>query len=127
MEPSAKKVTPYKGDFVKKAAELGITIQSYDDIMHSKSPSLFTFARVGDVPAGFEQINDDLFARKDNKFMVFNGAGWITGTEPSPSRRLQRFQETQNLSMNSRELLCLKLWIPRSTPPYTPSICPSLT
>ncbi|KAI2489210.1 hypothetical protein MHU86_25387 [Fragilaria crotonensis] len=84
MEPSAKKVTPYKGDFVKKAAELGITIQSYDDIMHSKSPSLFTFARVGDVPAGFEQINDDLFARKDNKFMVFNGAGvdnWH-GTEP---------------------------------------------
>ena len=75
IEPTAKKVAPYKSDFVKKAAELGITIQSYDDIMHLKSPSLFAFARVGEVPAGFEQINDDLYARKDNKFMVFNGAG----------------------------------------------------
>ena len=27
------------------------------------------------IPAGFEQINEDLFARKDNKFMVFNGPG----------------------------------------------------
>ena len=84
LKPSATEVSPYKGDFVKKAAELGIAIQSYDDILHSKSPSLFSFTRDGEVPAGFEQINDDLFARKDNKFMVFNGAGvdnWH-GTEP---------------------------------------------
>lgn len=33
---------------------------------------------------GFEQINEDLYARKDNKFMVFNGAGVDTwdGTKP---------------------------------------------
>ena len=30
------------------------------------------------IPAGFEQINEDLFARKDNKFMVFNSAGMNT-------------------------------------------------
>jgi hypothetical protein len=70
--------------FVTKASKLGITIQSYEDIVKAKSPPLFTFVRDGDVPSGFEQINEDLFARKDNKFMVFNGAGVDTwrGTEP---------------------------------------------
>lgn len=37
------------------------------------------------IPAGFEQINEDLFARKDNKFMVFNGAGvdsWKSPPQP---------------------------------------------
>ena len=36
------------------------------------------------VPPFFEQINDGMFARKDNKFMVFNEAGadsWH-GVEP---------------------------------------------
>jgi hypothetical protein len=82
--PIAIEVDPDRSKFVKKAAELGISIQSYSDILQSKSPPLFKFARNGEVPAGFEQINDDLFARKDNKFMVFNGAGvdaWH-GTEP---------------------------------------------
>ena len=27
------------------------------------------------ISGAFEQINDDLYARKKNKFMVFNGAG----------------------------------------------------
>eukprot|EP00594_Rhizosolenia_setigera_P015855 CAMPEP_0178972640 /NCGR_PEP_ID=MMETSP0789-20121207/21161_1 /TAXON_ID=3005 /ORGANISM="Rhizosolenia setigera, Strain CCMP 1694" /LENGTH=88 /DNA_ID=CAMNT_0020660181 /DNA_START=76 /DNA_END=342 /DNA_ORIENTATION=+ len=34
---------------------------------------------------GFEQINEDLYARKENKFMVFNGVGvdtWYSGTQP---------------------------------------------
>ena len=37
--------------------------------------------RKGYVKDGFEQINDDLFARRANKFMVFNGVGmqdWTT-------------------------------------------------
>jgi len=37
--------------------------------------------RKGHVREGFEQINDDLFARRANKFMVFNGVGmreWTT-------------------------------------------------
>ena len=37
--------------------------------------------RKGHVKDGFEQINDDLFARRANKFMVFNGVGmqeWTT-------------------------------------------------
>jgi hypothetical protein len=72
---TVREAEPDKSEFVKKAAKLGITIQSYEDIVKAKSPPLFTFERDGEVPAGFEQINDDLFARKDNKFMVFNGAG----------------------------------------------------
>jgi hypothetical protein len=71
-------------DFIAKAAKLGITIQAYEEIVKARSSPLFNFDRKGDVPSGFEQINEDLYSRKDNKFMVFNGAGvdaW-QGTEP---------------------------------------------
>jgi len=36
------------------------------------------------VLEGFEQINEVFFARRDNKFMVFNMAGMLSwrGTEP---------------------------------------------
>jgi hypothetical protein len=70
--------------FVKKAARLGIAITSYSGDSMSVTPSLYQFAPQHDVPVGFEQINEDMFARRDNKFMVFNGAGvdsW-TGTQP---------------------------------------------
>lgn len=70
--------------FVTRAKRLGIPITSHADLMESRSQPLFQFERRKDVPAGFEMINEDFFARKDNKFMVFNGAGvesW-KGTEP---------------------------------------------
>jgi hypothetical protein len=61
--------------FVKKAARRGIKITSYEDIAKAKSAPLFKLDQRRPVPPGFEQINDDMFARKDNKFMVLNGAG----------------------------------------------------
>jgi hypothetical protein len=70
--------------FADKAAREGILIPSSSEIEKWKSPPLFSFERKGGIPAGFEQINEDLFARKDNKFMVLNGAGvdsW-DGTQP---------------------------------------------
>jgi hypothetical protein len=70
--------------FADKAARVGISIPSSFEIQKWKSPPLFSFERKGGVPVGFEQINEDLFARKDNKFMVLNGAGvdsW-DGTQP---------------------------------------------
>mmetsp|Transcript_21184 Transcript_21184/g.48883 ORF Transcript_21184/g.48883 Transcript_21184/m.48883 type:complete len:278 (-) Transcript_21184:885-1718(-) len=64
-----------RASFVDRAARLGISIRSHTEIRQSESAPLFTFERVTNVPQGFEQINEDLFARKDNKFMVLNGAG----------------------------------------------------
>lgn len=73
-----------QNNFVSKASRLGVCIKSYADIAKEKAPPLFNFERSGEVQSGFEQINEDLFARKDNKFMVFNGAGMDSwnGTEP---------------------------------------------
>lgn len=70
--------------FVKKAARLGIAITSHCGDSLSITPSLYQFTPRHDVPVGFEQVNEDMFARKQNKFMVLNGAGvdsW-TGTQP---------------------------------------------
>ena len=80
--PSLEPTEP--SSFVKKAARLGIAITSHCRDSKSATPSLYQFSPRHDVPVGFEQINDEMFARKDNKFMVFNGAGvdsW-TGTQP---------------------------------------------
>ncbi len=44
------------------------------------SPALFPTEERLKIPRGYEQINDDLFARKDNRFMVFNGVS--VGVEP---------------------------------------------
>jgi hypothetical protein len=73
---------PRTNAFVKKANRLGIPVTSHEEST-SFSP-LFQFERRRPVPPGFEQINEDMFARKDNKFMVYNGAGmrkW-NGTQP---------------------------------------------
>lgn len=75
---------PRTSNFINKAAKLGIPIASHADGLKSKSPPLFQFERRKPIPEGFEMINEDMFARKDNKFMVFNGAGvdsW-SGTTP---------------------------------------------
>ncbi len=54
--------------FIMKAASRGINIRK------KSSKSQIEFHTQRPIPSGFEQINEDLFARKDNKFMVFNGA-----------------------------------------------------
>lgn len=78
-------IQPKKSEFVAKAARMGYSIPSQSEIVKAKAPPLFTWNERRKTPCGFEQINEDLFARKDNKFMVFNGAGvnsW-QGTEPA--------------------------------------------
>lgn len=70
--------------FVTRAKRLGIPITAHADLVKSKSQPLFQFQQIKTVPPGFEMINEDFFARKDNKFMVFNGAGVASwkGTAP---------------------------------------------
>jgi hypothetical protein len=75
---------PCTNDFVRKAARVGVPVIPYSEIEKSKFTPLFPFGRSRFVPEGFEQINEDMFAKKDNKFMVFNGAGIdaFTGSRP---------------------------------------------
>lgn len=61
--------------FLKKASRLGISIIPKKDYISEEVAPIYPSERRFISPEGFEQINDDLFARKDNKFMVFNGAG----------------------------------------------------
>jgi hypothetical protein len=73
--------------FVSQAARAGIYIPSHSDLMARKSAPLFPYEqqRRNSVPAGFDMINEDMFALKDNKFIVFNGAGvdsWTATNTP---------------------------------------------
>lgn len=80
---SVDSAAPRTDSFVKKAQRLGIPVL-HSEISKARYSPLFKFERRRRVPEGFEQINEDMFARKDNKFMVFNGAGvdsWH-GTQP---------------------------------------------
>lgn len=65
---------PTASSFVNKAARLGIYIAPHSELQKSVISPLYPCERRLVPPEGFEQINDDMFARKDNKFMVFNGA-----------------------------------------------------
>lgn len=60
--------------FVKKAQRLGISVEPHESGGIPSSASLFPLDLRKRVPTGFEQINDDLFCRKSNKFFVLNGA-----------------------------------------------------
>jgi hypothetical protein len=64
-----------EASFLIKAAARGINIRKSASNNSGKTEiDMLTF-HTRPIPAGFEQINEDLFARKDNKFMVFNGPG----------------------------------------------------
>jgi hypothetical protein len=82
-----------KVPFVEKAARMGVPIVPHAEVMKCKSPPLFQFERQRKVPAGFEQINEDMFARKDNKFMVFNGAGVDSWKGSNPLTKVSRMEE----------------------------------
>lgn len=84
-KPRSQPVPPPPTPFVKKAARLGISITSYEEIAKAKSTPLFPVDQRRSAPLGFEQINEDMFARKDNKFMVFNGAGVATWDNRGPN------------------------------------------
>lgn len=79
--------------FVKKAARHGITITSYEDIAKAKSTPLFKVDQRRPVPSGFEQINEDMYARRDNKFMVFNGAGVASWNGSNPITKISHVDD----------------------------------
>mmetsp|Transcript_16014 Transcript_16014/g.44352 ORF Transcript_16014/g.44352 Transcript_16014/m.44352 type:complete len:224 (-) Transcript_16014:1137-1808(-) len=81
---AARRFGNEQSDFVARAARLGIPIASNAQIQGSKPPALFESAMRSSVPPGFEMINDDMYARKENKFVVFNGAGVDTWRGPVP-------------------------------------------
>lgn len=71
-------------DFVTRASKKGISILSHKQVARTRFQPLFHYGRQV-VPPGFEMINEDMFSRMDNKFMVFNGpaiTNW-TGTRPA--------------------------------------------
>ena len=79
--------------FILKAASRGINIRKRTSRSRDKEDdiNIIKFHTQRPIPAGFEQINEDLFARKDNKFMVFNGAGVNSWTSPpQPVTKTQR-------------------------------------
>jgi hypothetical protein len=85
---------PHTHLLLQKANRLGIPVIPYSEIEKTKLNPLFAYGRSRPVPSDFEQINEDMFAKKDNKFMVFNGAGidsW-KGTHP-----LTRISHVENI------------------------------
>ena len=73
-----------ESSFILKAASRGINIRK-TDVQSKERIDELKFQSDIKIPSGFEQINEDLFARKDNKFMVFNGAGvnsWKNPPQP---------------------------------------------
>mmetsp|Transcript_4116 Transcript_4116/g.4702 ORF Transcript_4116/g.4702 Transcript_4116/m.4702 type:complete len:545 (+) Transcript_4116:422-2056(+) len=73
LEPTS--TTNNESALMIKAKKMGYPVNSNRDNATKPSTSLFVHEEVKDIPTGFEQINDDLYARKDNRFIVFNGAG----------------------------------------------------
>lgn len=54
----------------------------------ASSAALFPNEALMKIPRGYEQINDDLYARKDNRFMVFNGVGLENDWPPKPISKI---------------------------------------
>lgn len=70
---------------MKKANLMGLG-SKFDS--NKQSPCLFPLDEKKKIPPGYEQINEDLFARKDNRFMVFNGVGVETNWPPKPKSKI---------------------------------------
>jgi len=81
---------PQAVPFTKRASRMGINIGTHPEGTDNNAHSLFPSHRRRSIPSGFEQINDDLFARKDNKFMVFNGAACDTWHGVDPVTRIMK-------------------------------------
>ncbi len=84
--PTDKELRSFdESSFILKAAARGINIRKKSPRSRQDKEdriSVVEFHTQRPIPIGFEQINEDLFARKDNKFLVFNGAGVSSWTSP---------------------------------------------
>jgi len=79
--------------FVDRASHSGISITSHEELSRIRSRPLFKFERRRPVPTGFEMINEDLFSRKENKFMVFNGPGVDSWTGATPVTKISGLEK----------------------------------
>ena len=82
---------------LKRAAVLGIQITPTAEIDSERVPPLYPSERRHVAPSGFEQINDDLYSKKQNKFMVLNGAGVDSWKKYAETPRTQRHVLTESL------------------------------
>ena len=82
-----------KPQFVAGASQKGISITSHEELSRTRSRPLFQFERRRPIPAGFEMINEDLFSRKENKFMVFNGPGVDSWTGATPLTKISGIEK----------------------------------
>ncbi len=86
--------------FMKKAHALGISIQRKTN-KSLNSPALFVQEEDPSFVHGFEQINENLYARKDNRFMVFNYESISTPTShswpPKPVTKESGLEEDMDL------------------------------
>lgn len=81
--------------FMRKARSFNIYKH---DFQKSQPPSLFSPNKDVDIPVGFEQINDGLYARKDNRFMVFNYVG-IESQQWPPSAVTKGFSLEEDMDL----------------------------
>ena len=81
-----------EASFILKAASKGVNVKkkSSSKGVSDKDMNMIESLHTQRPISGFEQINEDLFARKDNKFMVFNSAGvdsWSSPPQPVTKTR----------------------------------------
>ena len=72
---AAAYVDRHDSEFMKKAKRMGYNVLPFNSTAGNVTSSLFMDNGKTKIPQGFEQINDDLYARIENKFLVFNAAG----------------------------------------------------
>jgi hypothetical protein len=84
----------------RKARMIGIDIGT--DLRSNNTSNSFRRHGNNEILHGFEQINDNLFARKDNRFLVFNDAG-LSDWPPESKTRLGGIIEDVNLVRSAIE------------------------
>jgi len=82
-----------KSPFTIKATVMGFPLASFGNTVDTSPPSLFKYESRPILPEGVEQINDDLFARKDNRFVVFNRPGLREEWPPEPVTKIHDIKE----------------------------------
>lgn len=81
--------------FMNKARTLGIRIDQGSS-KSAQTPALFRRNASKEFPGGFEQINENLFAREDNRFMVFNDVG-VDRWPPKSKTKIGTIEHDMNL------------------------------
>ena len=93
IKPGHTPLSERNSQFVTRASKKGISITSHEELARTRSQPLFQFERRRPVPAGFEMINEDMFSRKENKFMVFNGSGVDSWTDTNPITKISGIEK----------------------------------